>query len=1512
METSIREPDLLSDVTEMKQDLIKMTAILTADSKEKSPPLEGCGLDKGTEDISGEPLEIMEKDLEKVKEDLEKVSEILRSGTYEDEAAEDRAREARMAEEWVLLTDNEIQEAKKMASSEMKEPVLRESRANRGAPRPKAIKDSGDLKEYLLDASVSSKTKSKKETVTQERFTDVVLRKTAKPTTPTKSQDKGAAGNVNKPIRRKGKEPGNKEDSADATSLLTVPASPKPPSPVSPVVEETPIGSIKDKVKALQKKVEAEQKTKKVSGSKLSQLPVTSKPTSKTKESPVSKQSSPKSPKPESEKLEETMSVKELMHAFQTGQDPSKRKSGLFEHKTSTTTRTETTVKSEKNQSISMTKSMAPFVSGGREVSLDSKPCKKETAPQDRDKEAKRGASTKSELTDTVNFGNSGLDDSSDSLKHEGVADSPSASSGEGMPHISSDDSYKHEGLASPDTSPDCFSPKTGQHTSATSAATTVKKESADKAKSEDSGLGTAGDQLSADMTLPVSSSEAADDHTKSESKPSKTQKLKKRISETVETFLSDDESPDYQLALRQDSLDLPLKQDSDTLSPLADDSFTISHRDSLEGSPLMEENSSHKSPDSIEPSPTKESPPHDSLESSPVEQKEFQPFPSSLGPPSMSSSYPEPLKSTEFPQEPLRARLLRDHETSADDDSCEQTSQMTSSGKSPLSPDTPSSEEVSYEITPKHPDQTLLVIPFKPAVIPEDPEDEDTSNSFGAKKKITPEEEMFKMAAKIKTFDQMEQDERSRANTRKNVFAPATSKIGDGSYDMLEPKIEGLSESESGPVRPPEVSKVGLFVDPLIKVQPPSPLSAGLHDGSHIKEAKSTTPSVTSEEPHSVSDCDHSKSKKDSSQKHSLPSAQKDGVGKNIMELSKIENRTDEQNKECLNKGKDHKGDHMSDQPKSQQMSMLKTGTNVADNTKEDQKVHIDPHDIKTPIDGTHQTQKAFNPEVCMYVDTEEDDVVRDTPRTESKGVTAKVDHDSWSAMREDDAAFEARVKEEEQKILNLAVDRQSQQETPDTTPGRTPTEESTPTSEPNPFLFQEGKLFEMTRSGAIDMTKRSYEEEGSGFAFFQIGEQPLEEPVLEDVRQEVVRPTAEPEVGLNLTLEVKTAESEKSKDTNSSLILSPPNSEHSVSTADAAKSKIPKMGISASAKPTKKEQTSSESIETKKHVEEEVVNLGTNSSDQITNVQTAETTITRSVYSQQGQESSDSSPEEQQSVIEAAKPPGKSKTVSGSVKKTQVKTPAKSFAQGRSKSTLASQSHGTSSSTTVKRETSFTSESKSRIPIKASSAKPDSPVKRTEAAQDKKLKVPNKKDSRRKSETDAGPSVDVKTKTQSSKARSFCEGDSTRIPAKKSTDSAKSKSFQSKLPVRGKSGPPSAPSTPTKGKSQPRKQSIEFFEEISDEAAKLVAQLVQAETKKDQEAAATTISDDESSLIDQSILERETFPEMQFPPSGDVFPIRPLWDDPVETQMQRMPDDRAQSQGTPSVQGAIMYLFS
>ncbi|XP_028329934.1 ankyrin-2b isoform X7 [Gouania willdenowi] len=1481
METSglkselIREPDLLSDVSEMKQDLIKMTAILTADTAEKSP-LGGCGLEKGTEEVSGEPLEIVEKDLEKVKEDLEKVSEILRSGTYDSEAVEEKAKAARMAEEWTLLTDSEIEEAKKMAALNIKEPVLRESRANRGVPRPKAIKGSGDLKEYLLDAPVSSKSKVKTESVVQEKFTDVVLRKSTKQSTP---------GDAKKPTKKKGKDPVHTEESNETKALLSVPTAPDATSPVSPVIEETPIGSIKDKVKALQKKVEEEQKSTKVSGHKSSHLPVMSKPSTKSKKATISKQTQPKSPKAESEKLEETMSVKELMQAFQTGQDPSKRMSGLFELKSSSSSRPEKP-KTETIQSKSMTTAITSCISPGRELSLDSKPSKKETIQQEINKEAKFVFTTTSDPTETVDFGNSGLDDSSDSLKHEGVADSLSGSSGDGAAHLSSEDSYKHEALATPGTSPEslCLSPKSGLQISPTSITAESKKPSKHPEKSGDSGVGTIGDHLSAELTLPVSSSETADDHTasesiaveRSESTPSRPKKLTKRISETLETFLSDDDSPDCLLTLplvgspasrsfSQDhkNLDLPLEQDSDALSPPADDSLTISHKDSLDGSPLMEEHSSHKSPDSIEPSPTKESPPHDSLESSPVDQQMHPFFPPTLVQSSKSCSHPELSKPAEISQDALRGRLLRDPEVSAEDDSCEQTSQMTSSGKSLLTPDTPSSEEVSYEVNPRPHDPAFSPVSFKPTVISEDPEEEDTSESCAAIRQITPEEEMFKMAAKIKTFDEMEQDAKSKKKFRKDLLPSTDSKILDD-YEMIEPTNKIPLQSDCELSRPLEDSKLPLCVNPNIKIQPPFPFPAGLHDGQHSKDLRSTSTTLTSEGPHSVSD-HHSKPK--------VKTAQEE------------QHRNEEQN-EGLRNSRDIKRDK---DHQELDVSNLQTSTlNRIDNAKDNLK-HTGAPDAG----------------LCAIVnDTDKDVKAIIHPRTESKGVTARVGADSWSSLREDDATFATRVKEEEQKILNLVVDRQSSQASPDSTPGRTPTEESTPTSEPNPFLFQEGKLFEMTRSGAIDMTKRSYEEEGGGFAFFQIGDQPLEEPVLEEVRHEGRKVVAEPEVGLNLTREVKN-EKDLGAGDDTELIQTPPVGDQAVSKADDFKSKIPKMGISASGKVTKKDETSPEPIKAKaeQNVNEGSSDLDLISPDQIlTNVQTAETTVTRSVYSEQGQESSDSSPEEQQSVIETPKTAPKSKkSPSCNVKKTPVKAQAKSNPQ-RGKTT--SPSNAAPPSVAPKREPSFTSESKSRIPVKAGFVKTDPSPKHIEPTKDKKLKVPGKKDSRRKSETDAGPSLESKTKKTSAKAKSFCVGDSTKSSPKKEqgppscAESAKSKSFHSRLPVRGKIGQSSLSTTPMKGKSESKKESFEFFEEIRNEAAKVVASLAKAE--KEQEVVAS-ISDDESSLIDPSIIEKESFPLMQFPPSGDIFPIRPLWDDPVETQMQRIPDDKVQSQVDP-----------
>ncbi|XP_038152920.1 ankyrin-3-like isoform X10 [Cyprinodon tularosa] len=103
----------------------------------------------------------------------------------------------------------------------------------------------------------------------------------------------------------------------------------------------------------------------------------------------------------------------------------------------------------------------------------------------------------------------------------------------------------------------------------------------------------------------------------------------------------------------------------------------------------------------------------------------------------------------------------------------------------------------------------------------------------------------------------------------------------------------------------------------------------------------------------------------------------------------------------------------------------------------------------------------------------------------------TKGLDFDPWSSKGGEGEIVDmggSRDNNGEPKPYGLAVEDQSQATTAETTPAQTPTDDSTPTSEPNPFPFHEGKMFEMTRSGAIDMSKRDMVEER--LQFFQIGE--------------------------------------------------------------------------------------------------------------------------------------------------------------------------------------------------------------------------------------------------------------------------------------------------------------------------------------------------------------------------------------------------------------------------------------
>ncbi|NXM50119.1 ANK2 protein, partial [Gymnorhina tibicen] len=1894
----LASPDLLSEVSEMKQDLIKMTAILTTDPSDKSGSIKVKDLEKPAEEEPGEPFEIVER----VKEDLEKVNEILRGGSYTREEhvlQKSLSKQEPLEEEWIIVSDEEIEEARRNAPSEITEPSRVEVRADKGTTK-KGEPDMTGMVDYLaedLKPSISLhevQSQALQEGVVEEKVEAVVVSRDSEkkgkdsPKTgkPSSQEQQKAAADVKKPLRAKLREkPKPKEGKAHSSGEklrlpkltadeapagepgLKVTAAPEPKA-VSPVIEETPIGSIKDKVKALQKRVEDEQKVR-------SKLPVRVQakegPAEKAPKKPAQvkkpvahKAQPPVSPSSKTERLEETMSVRELMKAFQSGQDPSKNISGLFEHKSvkqkqqapeketsrrktipsqsetrrvsnlktdkqkdkpSTVSKAEKEPQSKKGKPQTSTIETAKKAGGKDQVKEQSskKPIEplppvivaesaKETAAGkgrtsddqgDPDFQISPDRKTSTDFSDVIKeeledndkyqqfrhlsvteegelnleqvltspfgaafpteYGKDGflpalslqsaaLDGSSESLKHEGVADSP-GSLLDGTPQISSEESYKHEGLAeTPETSPESlsFSPKKtdGQIEDSKGAArvhTTAETRSPKELSSKEDEKGITERQLDAvtetseshsdhvsEERVPPASEEEADKLKGSSSasimkdinrdKESRTTAHFTKSSETHDTALEKekDVACERRLTVRSpQKLELALaSHDSEGFSPVADDSLTISHKDSLEASPVLEDNSSHKTPDSLEPSPMKESPCRDSLESSPIEPTVKACI---LGQGPLQSVLSKAEACPELAS--VRSRILRDPEGSADDDSLEQTSLMESSGKSPISPETPSSEEISYEITPKMAD-----IP-KSATIPEVNEEPEDDSESEPKKRFTPEEEMFKMVTKIKMFDELEQEAKQKRDYKKSrkqdessviadseasreAEAPEPAAVGEKDVPTVVTPAAESRKSSSSSESEPELTRLkkeadsGLLMEPVIRVQPPSPLPSSIDSSSSPDEAgfqpidsqpcsvrigevkaqstgdkeeplilgRSCKPStgtchsdgcasaesaeskccdstgdcetVSRDAPVTQSGCTPCHSVGDSSQKEvhtesSLTIERCDATDKDVKPTAALPRRDlistgDVSEKAdglscghgtteyCVPRdGKLAEGDATDHSALAMDSGEAHTGcetshraghaeeplpeySSLTPDTVELESCAADAADGSAPyivspyenvssghffidsesevgsgrsllpsetysvVEGKDQTGEALlsrdtgreccsSEEVYMEIEPKPEDefqtMSQGSPASDSTKLSESaledvrdeteklmgqvvitrtdVDSDTWSEIREDDEAFEARVKEEEQKIFGLMVDRRSQGTTPDTTPARTPTEEGTPLSEQNPFLFQEGKLFEMTRSGAIDMTKRNYPDES--FHFFQVGQEPQEEVSL----CEEVKEAAEVESSKLKGSPDPFAPSE-SEETDiqeqDALKYSPPSPESSdrseemmgegASTGTAKadlKSRIPiKMGISASSKSPKKETAASEA-EPLSRTETDTVD-----SSQVPCPISPEqcavedelgfSKVTQSVSSEQGEESPDSSPEEQRSVIEIPTALMESVPSSESKSKIPVRTAAAASqsSQQLENESLSPDDFLDSSQCEGK---DGQAKPKSKIPVKsafqkaepqhsyvdASVHKPESPK-----ALDMTSAVPAKPDSRSKSESDASSPVDPKTK-RSIKARSYAEADAEarerESEMKFELDSdeattARSKVFSSRLPVKSRSATGSRGAfSPTKESKDHffdlYKNSIEFFEEISDEASKLVERLTQSEREQE------LVSDDESSsALEVSVIENMPSSETQQSVPEDIFDIRPIWDESVETQIERIPDenvhDRAEDQ--------------
>ncbi|NXQ67305.1 ANK2 protein, partial [Quiscalus mexicanus] len=1893
----LASPDLLSEVSEMKQDLIKMTAILTSDPSDKSGSIKVKDLEKSADEEPGEPFEIVER----VKEDLEKVNEILRGGSYTREEhvlQKSLSRQEPLEEEWIIVSDEEIEEARRNAPSEVTEPSHGEVRVDKGTTG-KGEPDMTGAVDYLaedLKPDVSlheGQPQALQKEVVEEKIKAVAVsrdsekkgKESPKTGKATSQEQQKAASEVKKPLRAKLREKpkpkeGKVHSSGEKLRLPKLTADEAPagepglkvtgtpePKAVSPVIEETPIGSIKDKVKALQKRVEDEQKVR-------SKLPVrvqakegpaekAPKKSVQVKKPVAQKAQPPVSPSSKTERLEETMSVRELMKAFQSGQDPSKNISGLFEHKSvkqkqqapeketprkktiplqsetkrvsnlktdkqkdkpSLVSKAEKEPQSKKGKTQVSTIETAKKASGKDQVKEQSskKPTQtlppvmiaesaKETAAGkgrtsddqgDLDFQISPDRKTSTDFSDVIKeeledndkyqqfrhlsvteegevnleqvltspfgaafpteYGKDGflpalslqsaaLDGSSESLKHEGVADSP-GSLLDGTPQISSEESYKHEGLAeTSETSPESlsFSPKKtdGQIEDAKGAAqvhTTAETCSTKEVSSKEDEKGTTKRQLDAvtetceshsdhlsEEHVPPASEEEADKLKESSSasivkdisrdKESRTTAHFTKSSETHDTALEKekDVACERRLTVRSpQKLELALaSHDSEGFSPVADDSLTISHKDSLEASPVLEDNSSHKTPDSLEPSPMKESPCRDSLESSPVEPTVKACI---LGQGPLPSAHSKAEACPELAS--VRSRILRDPEGSADDDSLEQTSLMESSGKSPVSPETPSSEEISYEITPKMAD-----IP-KSATIPEVNEEPEDDSENEPKKRFTPEEEMFKMVTKIKMFDELEQEAKQKrdykrsckqdessvvANSEASREAEAseqTTVVEKGIPTVVTPAAESRKNSSSSESEP-ELTRLkkeadsGLLMEPVIRVQPPSPLppsidsssspdeagfqpidsqpcSVGIGEvkapgkgdkeelilGRSCKPSMGTCPSngcasaesaeskccdgtgdcemVSPDGPVTRSGCTPCHSVGGSCQEEvhsesSLTMGQCDATDKvvkpaallpcsDLISMEAVSEEADglscghgttEYSVSC--NGKLAESDTTDHSASARDLGKTDTGcetshraahaeeplpeySSLTTDTGELNSCAADAADSSAPyivspyenVSSGHffidtesevgsgrsllsretysiaeekdQTGEALlsrdtgseycsSEEVYMEIEPKPEDgfqtISQGSPTAESTKLSESaiedirdeteklvgqvvitrtdVDSDMWSEIREDDEAFEARVKEEEQKIFGLMVDRRSQGTTPDTTPARTPTEEGTPLSEQNPFLFQEGKLFEMTRSGAIDMTKRNYPDES--FHFFQVGQEPQEEVSLcEEVKEAAEVESSKLKGSVDPFAPSESEESDIQEQ--DALRYSPPSPESSdrseemmgegasAGTAKAdLKSRIPiKMGISASSKSPKKEIAASEA-EPFSRMETDTID-----SSQVPCPISPEqcavedeldfSKVTRLVSSEQGEESPDSSPEEQRSVIEIPTALMESVPSCESKSKIPVRTAAatsQSSQQSENESLFpddfldSSQCEGKDDQ----------AKPKSKIPVKSAfpKAEPqhshaDTSVRKPESPKvlDVTSAVPAKPDSRSKSESDATSPVDTKTK-RSIKARSYAEAEAEarerESEMKFGLDSdeattARSKVFSSRLPVKSRSGTGSRSAfSPTKESKDNffdlYKNSIEFFEEISDEASKLVERLTQSEREQE------LVSDDESSsALEVSVIENVPSSETQQSVPEDIFDIRPIWDESVETQIERIPDenvhDRAEDQ--------------
>ncbi|XP_069394323.1 ankyrin-3-like isoform X20 [Paralichthys olivaceus] len=457
----------------------------------------------------------------------------------------------------------------------------------------------------------------------------------------------------------------------------------------------------------------------------------------------------------------------------------------------------------------------------------------------------------------------------------------------------------------------------------------------------------------------------------------------------------------------------------------------------------------------------------------------------------------------------------------SPEDDTLEQVTFMDSSGKSPVTPETPSSEEVS--LTSRAPDSVIGLMPGMPSTILEESEEEEGQTFIykGTSKEIS------KPAHPESHIKKQHDTERQKSKEKRVAYIefppPPPLETEQSDPEKRGSCASSEAETEMMEVNLQEEHDRHLLAEPIIRVQPPSPIPPGA-DNSDSSDDESVFHPIPvkkytfkmKEEGEKLSN--NKQSEKNGNNESGINGEVKvedsdfeqNGNDQSITDCSiattaEFSHDTDATEIDSLD-GYDlqDEDDGLSEDPKT---SSLSNDGKTTDRSFSQSKLEVieeekceeggDNGKTKTStsskcsgeekdytLEGRHPDRQIYG-ENCFAYQLEEE--LNSTFKTVA---TKGLDFDPWSTKGGDnDGVFESKTKDEDPKPFGLSVEDKSQATTPDTTPARTPTDESTPTSEPNPFPFHEGKMFEMTRSGAIDMSKRDFVEER--LQFFQIGPQ-------------------------------------------------------------------------------------------------------------------------------------------------------------------------------------------------------------------------------------------------------------------------------------------------------------------------------------------------------------------------------------------------------------------------------------